>query len=35
MELGGNDWAQKLSTILQSYDPRDIYNADETAIFIT
>lgn len=28
-----NDWAQKLSTILQSYHPKDIYNADETAIY--
>jgi len=28
-----NDWPQKLNTILQSYHPKDIYNADETAIF--
>jgi hypothetical protein len=28
-----NDWAQKLKTILQSYHPKDIYNADETAIY--
>lgn len=27
------DWFSKLPTLIQGYDPRDIYNADETGLF--
>ena len=28
-----NDWKTKLPEILKSYDPKDVYNMDETGLF--
>jgi predicted DNA-binding protein YlxM (UPF0122 family) len=28
-----NEWKKRLSTIIDKYDPNDIYNADETGLF--